>query len=456
MTYFYRKAYDQLKQWKNHYADHYALMLEGPRRVGKSTIAQQFADNEYRSSIIINFDTASNEILSCFENLSDLNLFFLRLQAATGVQLYPRESLIVFDEVQLFPKARQAIKTLVKDGRYHYLETGSLISIKANVKNILIPSEEMKLRIYPMDYEEFTLASKSPNFEILRSLYNQRQPVGNALNRKLMRDFRIYMAVGGMPQAVEAYVSGASFQSIDRIKREIIQLYDADFHKLDRFGRAVQIYHSIPSELMRDTKRYYLTSALNKKRNSNADREVLLDLIDSHTVLICHNTLDPSSALNLTTDLNSYKLYLADTGLFLTLMFMDQLAVENEIYTKLLSDNLPANLGYLYENVMAQMIAASGRHLFYHTFRKPNSTHDYEVDFLTSSASRLNAIEVKSSKNGKHESLDNFFRKYHRHVAQRVLFSQKDFEYKDGVLFLPMYFAPLFLESKNDDLKRII
>ena len=366
--FFKRKVYDQLINWKNEYANRYAILLEGARRVGKSTIALEFAKNEYKSYILIDFSIASNDILSCFDDINNLNMFFLRLQALTRISLYEHESVIIFDEVQLFPKARQAIKHLVKDGRYHFVETGSLISIKKNVQNILIPSEEMKIQVYPMDYEEFCLATNN-NYEIIKQLFLSKRSVGQDVNRKLMRDLRIYMAVGGMPQAVEAYVNGDNFTTIDRIKRQIVYLYEDDFKKIDPSGKISAFFHSIPAQLSKGQKKYRLSTVFGK-RATGKDKKLLYELIDSKTVLVCYNTTDPLVSLSATKDLDSYKLYLADTGLFVTLMFIDRKETENEVYAKLLSDKLPANLGYLYENLVAQMIASMGNELYYHTCAK--------------------------------------------------------------------------------------
>lgn len=435
--FFKRKAYDKLLEWKHNYSDRYAVLLEGARRVGKSTIAENFAKNEYKSYILIDFSKTTNNILECFDDMGNLNIFFLRLQAETGITLYEHESLIIFDEVQLFPKARQAIKHLVADGRYSYLETGSLISIKKNVKDILIPSEEMKIQIYPMDYEEFCTATGS-NYELLKDIYNMGKAIGQATNRKLMRDLRIYMAVGGMPQAVEAYVNGKNFSEIDMVKRQIINLYEEDFKKIDASGRLSAMYHSIPAQLAKDTKKYRITTAIGKKNNVRSE-ELLYELIDSKTVLPCFNTTDPKVSLADTKDFDSYKLYIADTGLFVTLMFIDRPATENEIYAKLLSDKLPINLGYLYENLMAQMIAASGRELYYHTWNKKGSTHYYEVDFLVSDGSKINVFEVKSSGIGKHESINEFCKKYSNIVNKSYLISQKDIGKENSLLFRPFY-----------------
>ena len=441
--YFKRKAYDKLLEWKNLYSDKYAVLLEGARRVGKSTIAENFAKNEYKSYILIDFSKTTSNILDCFDDIGNLNIFFLRLQAETGITLYEHESLIIFDEVQLFPKARQAIKHLVFDGRYSYLETGSLISIKKNVKDILIPSEEMRLQVYPMDYEEFCDATGS-NYELLHEIYDCGTAIGQATNRKLMRDLRIYMAVGGMPQAVEAYVNGKNFSEIDMVKRQIISLYEEDFKKIDDSGRISALYHSIPAQLAKDTRKYRITTAIGKKNNTKAE-ELLYELIDSKTVLPCYNSTNPRVSLTNTKDFNSYKLYLSDTGLFVTLLFIDRPVTENDVYAKLLSDKLPANLGYLYENLIAQMIAASGRELFYHTWEKNGSTHYYEVDFLISEGSKINAFEIKSSGTGKHESIKEFSKKFSQNVNKVYLISQKDVGREENLLLKPFYFMPFLI-----------
>ena len=440
---FKRKVYDKLIEWKNEYADSYAVLLEGARRVGKSTIAENFAKNEYKSYILIDFSKTTDSIRKCFDDIGNIDLFFLRLQAETGVTLYEHRSLIIFDEVQLFPKARQAIKHLVQDGRYHYLETGSLISIKKNVSNILIPSEEMKISVYPMDYEEFCDAV-GLNYSILKELSILNTEIGQATNRKLMRDLRIYMAVGGMPQAVEAYVEGRNFQQIDQVKRQIIELYEDDFKKIDPSGRISAMYHSIPAQLARDSKKYSVITATGK-RNSNKMEEMLYELIDSKTVLPCYNTTDPGVSLADTKDYDRYKLYISDTGLFVTLMFIDRPSAENEIYAKLLSDKLPANLGYLYENLVAQIIASFGRELYYSTWEKEGSSHYYEVDFLISEVSKITAFEVKSSGVGKHESILEFSKKNSKHIKELYLLSQKDIG-KEGALKLrPIYLTPFLV-----------
>lgn len=442
--YFKRKVYDKLLEWKNNYSNRYAVLLEGARRVGKSTIVENFAKNEYKSSIIIDFSNAKEDVINCFDDIANLDVFFLRLQAACNVTLYKHESLIVFDEVQLFPKARQAIKHLVADGRYSYIETGSLISIKKNVKDILIPSEEMKIQVYPLDFEEFCSATNMP-FEILKQVYELNGPIGQSTNRALMKNLRLYMAVGGMPQAIQAYLDGKSFSEIDAVKRKIINLYEDDFKKIDSSGRISSLYRSIPSQLAKDNKKYRISTAL-KKRNSSKNEELLYELIDSKTVLPCFNSTDPRVSLSNTKDFDSYKMYLADTGLFVTLMFIDRPIADNSIYTKLLSDNLPANLGFLYENLVAQMITAKDHELYYHTFEKEGSSHYYEVDFLVSNKDKIDAFEVKSSGLGKHDSIKEFYKRYSKNIHNIYLLSSKDVSNEENLFLKPIYLLPFIIE----------
>ena len=446
--YFKRKVYDKLLEWKKIYSEKYAVLLEGARRVGKSTIAETFAKNEYRSYILIDFSKTTSNILECFDDIGNLNIFFLRLQAETGITLYEHESLIIFDEVQLFPKARQAIKHLIHDGRYSYLETGSLISIKKNVKDILIPSEEMKIEVYPMDYEEFCDATGS-NYGLLQQIYDSGAAIGQATNRKLMRDLRIYMAVGGMPQAVEAYVNGKNFSEIDMVKRQIISLYEEDFKKIDASGRISALYHAIPAQLAKDARKYRITTAIGKRNNTKAE-ELLYELIDSKTVLPCYNSTNPRVSLTDTKDFDSYKLYLSDTGLFVTLMFIDRPVTENDIYAKLLSDKLPANLGYLYENAVAQMIASMDRELYYHTWKKENSSHFYEIDFLITLQEKIIPIEIKSSAGNNERSILAFAEKYSMCAGKQYLFSQNDVSRKENLELKPIYMLPfLFAEDSK-------
>ena len=442
---FKRKATDKLKWWKENYGGKYAVLLQGARRVGKSTIAENFAKENYKSYIMIDFSNISSELNEVFDDISNLDIFFLRLQAVTSIELYERNSVIIFDEIQLAPKVRQAIKHLVKDGRYDYIETGSLISIKKNVKNILIPSEEIKIDIYPMDYEEFNWACNKDYF-IYEKIYSSKKAVGSSTNRILMRDFRIYMAVGGMPQAVEAYINKKSFREIDLIKKEIINLYKDDFRKIDPSGRISTIFESIPSQLALQKNRFFISKATNSRKRVK-DEEFLADLIDSKTVLLCRNVKDPSIALNLTTDFDTYKLYFADIGLFITQIFNSKSLVDENIYLKLLGDKLEANLGYIYENAVAQIINSYGRELLYHTWKNENQTHPYEIDFLIDDQTKIIPIEVKSSEVNNHKSINEFSKKYSSRISRRVLFSQSDISHDEMLELKPLYLLPQFLKE---------
>lgn len=443
---FKRKALEKLKYWKEKKAPKYAVLLEGARRVGKSTIAEEFAKQEYKSYIKIDFANVRKEILDVFEDIAEPDIFFLRLQTAAGITLHKRESVIIFDEIQLMPKVRQAIKYLVADGRYDYIETGSLISIKKNVKDIVIPSEEIKIQVYPMDYEEFMWATGNETYQVLKELYKRGKAVGNSLNRKLMRDFRVYMAVGGMPQAVAAYVEGKNFTEIDEVKREIINLYKDDFFKIDGTGLIGRMYESVPTQLATD-KRSYVISAATGKKKVDKDIERLYNMLDSKTVLPCYNVLNPSVTLSQTMDNQTFKLYLADTGLFTTMIFSSSGETDENIYTKLLSDSLPADLGYLYENAVAQVINAAGRPLYYHTWRKDNVSRYFEIDFLVASKTKIVPIEVKSSGLGMHKSITEFQRKYSKNTAAPILLSQKDVGQVETLKLYPIYMLPYILED---------
>ncbi len=443
---FQRKAFEKLLEWKEKYSHKYAAMLEGARRVGKSTIAEEFAKQNYKTYIKIDFANVADEVLEVFDNIASLDIFFLRLQSVTGISLYKGESVIVFDEIQKAPKVRQAIKYLVADGRYSYIETGSLISIRQNVKDIVIPSEEYFIQVFPMDYEEFLWATKNNSYEILRSLYKTNKPVGEKLNRKLMRDFRIYMAVGGMPQAVDAYINGENFEEIDKVKRTILKLYEEDFYKIDKSGRLSKLYNSIPSQLHQNKKRFIISAATGK-RTTSKDKELFSELLDSKTILASYNTKDPGISLTSTADDDSYKIYLADTGLFVTMLFNSADKLYTKIYSKLLGDSLDTNLGYLYENVAAQIIAACGNKLFYHTWKKENSVHYFEIDFLVAAQAKIIPIEIKSSNVNTYKSLEAFCKKCSARILKPYLFSQKDVSSKENLLFKPLYMLPLILEE---------
>ena len=441
---FKRKVYDQLLNWKENMAGKYACLLEGPKRVGKSTIALEFAKNNYDSYLLIDFSKLTKEEEKVFENINDLDLFFLQLQTVKRIVLKERKSVIIFDEIQFAPKVRSAIKHLVKDGRYDYIETGSLISIKKNVKNILIPSEEHKINVYPMDYEEFCLAC-GYDYKILEQILLCNKSIGQDVNRKLMRDFRTYMAVGGMPQAVDSFIRNKNFESVDKIKREIIELYISDFFKIDPSGRLSALFSSIPSQLANNNK-FYIRKVTNKKI-SEKDREMIFNLINSKTVIPCYKVNDPSISLNQTIDIDNFKLYLSDIGLFTTMLFNDKQSVNSKIYIKLLSDKLDANLGYLYENAVAQIIASSDRRLYYYIFKNNLTTHNYEIDFLLIDNGKLVPIEVKSSETKNHKSINEFSKKYSSKISRRILFSQDDISKEEMLELKPIYLAPLVIKG---------
>ena len=448
---FKRKIYERMLRWKRENDGRTALLIKGARRIGKSTIAEAFARTEYESYIIIDFSIADDAVKELFSHISDLNYFFLRIQSLFNVSLHERQSVIIFDEVQLFPPARQAIKHLVKAHRYDYIETGSLLSIKKNVKGIVIPSEETRISMYPLDFEEFLWAiEKSQTYELIRYSYQNLKPLGNAINRDLMRNFRLYMLIGGMPQAINAYIESNDFSAIDAVKRNILELYIDDFRKIDPTGRASRLFTSIPAELSRNTTRYKVGSVI---ENATAARlsELLMDMADSMTVNFAYHANDPSVGFSLHADYDYFKMFLADTGLFVTLAFMDRDYTENVIYRKLLSDKLSADLGYVYENVIAQMLKSAGNELFYYTFKEEipkdeaenKAIRNYEIDFLLSRKDKICPIEVKSSGYNSHKSLDKFQEKFSARILYRYLLYTKDLRLDKDIFCLPVYMTEL-------------
>ncbi|MBQ8241739.1 MAG: ATP-binding protein [Bacteroides sp.] len=439
MIRFKRKMYDTMLKWKQERDGDTALLIQGARRVGKSTIAEEFASKEYKSYILIDFSNVSKEVSNLFNDISDLNYLFLRLQFIFQVELYERKSVIIFDEVQLQPMARQAIKHLVKDHRYDYIETGSLISVRSQSRNIIIPSEETKVDMYPMDYEEFRWAlGDTTTIPLLRTAFENKIPLGDAVHRKLMRDFRLYMLVGGMPQAVVSYIKTNNFTAVDLVKRDIIALYEEDFGKIDSSGRAKSMYDAIPAQLSKNTSRYQVGNALPDEK-VNRVINIVKDMEDSMTTNIAFHSDDPNVGLALTKDLEYFKMYTSDTGLFVTLAFKDSDITENVIYEKLLNDKLSTNLGYVYENMIAQMLVATGKKLFYHTIPYADGKKYYEVDFVITDRHKISPIEVKSSGYKSHKSLDEFCLKFSERIMNKYVIYTKDYKRENGVDYVPVY-----------------
>ena len=432
-------------EWKRSRDGATALLIKGARRVGKSTIAEEFARNEYESYIVVDFADAPAAVWEAVDNISDRNNFFMQLQFIYGVTLHERRSVIIFDEIQKCPAARQAIKYLVKDHRYDFIETGSLLSIKKNTKNIVIPSEETRLTMYPMDYEEFRWAlGDSTTLPLLQTAFTDKRSLGDVLTRQLMRDLRLYMLVGGMPQAVETYLGTTNLAAVDAKKREIIELYNDDFQKIDPSGKVARLFSAIPSQLSKNASRYQVTSVLGRSEDKDTMDELLKDLEDSLTVNFAHHTDDPNIGMPLHTNYDQYKLFVGDTGLFVTLAFWDKTVTENVIYQKLLTDKLSADLGYVYENLVAQMLTAAGNRLFYHTWPTESGKHNYEIDFILSRGSKICPVEVKSSGYKTHASLDAFKVKFSSRIGQNYLVYTKDLR-KDGDILLVPAFMTMFL-----------
>ena len=439
---FKRKLYNRMLAWKNERKGSTALLVKGARRVGKSTLVEQFAKEQYRSYILVDFAHAPKNVTDLFEDMYDLDFFFMQLQIRYGITLHQRESVIIFDEVQLQPLARQAIKYLVKDGRYDYIETGSLLTIKKNVQNIVIPSEETRLTLFPLDYEEFRWAMEDDmSCSFIRMNLEKVHPLGAVAHRKLMRDFRLYLLVGGMPQSVNAYIESKNLSKVDTVKREILELYEDDFRKIDKSGNISLLFDSIPAQLSKNATRYVASSVIERTTKMKMS-EYISELSESMTVNIAYHANDPSVGLSLHKDPERYKLFVADTGLFVTLAFKDKDFTENIIYEKMLSDKLSADLGYIYENAIAQMLKTSGNELFYYTFKRETSNHPYEIDFLISKKNKICPIEVKSSGYKSHVSMDVFCEKYPDRIFDRYLLYTKDVNKEQALKCLPVYMTP--------------
>ena len=436
---FKRKMYECMLRWKTERKGTSALLIQGARRIGKSTLAEEFARNEYKSYLLIDFSICPQEVHNLFKDISDLNYIFFRLQIIYHVQLHERESVIILDEVQKEPLARQAIKHLVKDRRYDYIETGSLISVRKSSEDILIPSEETKVEMFPMDFEEFRWAlGDTVTIPLLKTAFEQKAPLGDAVHRRLMRDFRLYMLIGGMPQAVAEYIKTNNLAAVDIVKRDIISLYEEDFYKIDPTGKATALYDAIPAQLSKNISRYQVSVALSGERTDRLE-ELVKVMDDSMATNVCYHSNDPNAGLALTKDLGKFKMYASDTGLFVTLAFKDKDFTENIIYDKLLNDKLSTNLGYVYENMIAQMIRAIGKKLFYHTIPYNDGKNYYEIDFLLPDQHKVSPVEVKSSGYKTHASLDEFCRKFSDRIHNKYLIYTKDYRRDKGVDCIPVY-----------------
>lgn len=440
-----RKIYDQLVNWKNKSNGATAMLIDGARRVGKSYIVEQFAKSEYKSYIMIDFGNAPQDILDLFAyDSSNLDLFFAKLSAFYSTLLYKRDSLIIFDEVQQYPRARQLIKYLVADGRYDYLETGSLIRLKKNVKDIIIPSEEEHIEMFPMDFEEFLWAmGDETTVPFVRQCFLNKAPLGQALHRKVMNDFRQYILVGGMPQSVLAYLDEKDFAASDEAKRRILQLYRDDVSKFAEGyeDKVFAIFDGIPGQLSKKEKKYKLSS-ISKEARFRTFEDSFLWLNEAMIVNTCFNATDPNVGLALSADHSTQKCYMADTGLLVTHTFMDRSFTANELYRAILFDKLSINEGMIMENVVAQMLRCNGHKLYFYSRYDSNHRENHmEIDFLISEGKKIAPIEVKSGNYKSHSSLDKFRSRFSTNISKSYILYSKDVMEKNDVLHLPLYMA---------------
>lgn len=445
-----RKIYSELLKWKNVSKGQTAVLIDGARRVGKSYIVEDFARNEYKSYILIDFSKEDKQLKMLFEEqLSNLDTFFRMLSLIKSTKLYPRESVIVFDEVQQFPPARAAIKHLVNDGRYDYIETGSLVSINRNVKNIVIPSEEERLDMYPMDFEEFLWAiGQDDLMDYICDCFASHKPLG-PLHRKIMELFRQYMIVGGMPQAVKTYVEEMDFDKVDRIKRNILNIYRADISKYaaGHEQKVTQIFDTIPSQLQRHEKKFRI-GELEKGARTRNYANAFFWLEESRVINVCYAATEPNIGLNLNRDDAKRKIYMADTGLLIAMAFSEKDIQQGQLYKKLMFDKLEINKGMLVENIVAQMLVATGNKLYFYS----NSSHEkddrMEIDFLVrkpsvTSRHNISPIEVKSTTRYTLTSLNKCMNKYGEYLATPYVIHSADYMEKDGITFIPLYMTPL-------------
>lgn len=444
---FKRKIYRKLLEWKESSQGSEALLIQGARRVGKSTVAEAFAKNEYKTYIILDFSREEKEIFELFDHMTDLDFFFFRLQQIKDVRLEERNSIIIFDEVQFCPKARQSIKFLVADGRYDYIETGSLISIRKHTQGILIPSEENRIDMFPMDYEEFLWAiGKDVSYDLLRNQEKYWFSFDDSFNRALMKELRLYLVIGGMPQAVVKYLQTNNMAEVDKVKRRILKLYFDDFEKIDPSGTLSEILMAVPGELTKNKLRFEMGSILEKIPSTLPS--LLHEMKESMTVNFCYRCADPNVGFSMHKDVDSFKIYIGDTGLFVTLVFWDRDVSDNLIYSKILGDKLSVDLGYVFENLAAQMIRAAGRSLYYYTWpaREDLKKH-YEVDFLLTHRDKIIPVEVKSGGYRTHKSLDAFCDKFSERIYYPLMVYTKPPRKEGSLRMIPFYLFPILMSE---------
>ena len=437
-----RKALKQLEQWKTESQGRTALLIEGARRVGKSHLIRTFVQSAYRSAVIIDFSDIQPVLREIFENYShDRSEFFSRLSIATGIELYPRESCIVFDEVQLYPKARQLVKHLVADGRFDILETGSLISLRANVKDIVIPSEEERIELLPLDLEEFAEAvGKKTLFDAARTAFQSDKGLGVALHREMMKLVRLYMVVGGMPQAVSEYADTKNLLAVRRIQKTILELYRSDIarYAAGYESRVRELFDDVSAQLAKHDKIFRLSSLSKNARNRDYE-DAFMWLADSKTVNLCLNSTDPSIGIQMNLDRTVLKCYMADTGLLLRQATDDGTELDMKTVNDVLYNRLSLNEGMFFENLVAQMLQATGHRLFFYSQPRRGDDNGLEIDFLIRQAKKICPIEVKSSGYTAHASLDKFIKKYSSRLGRKFVIYGKDYRREDNVVYLPVY-----------------
>lgn len=447
-----RKIYNELVKWKENSQGKTAILIDGARRVGKSYIAELFAKENYKTYILIDFSKVPQEIKDLFNNyLDNLDYLFTYLSGYFGIKLYERNTLFIFDEVQFCPKARSSIKHLVADGRYDYIETGSLISIKKNVKDILIPSEEHQIKMSPMDFEEFLWAMGNDTLmDFIKKSYNDKTPLGQAMHRKVMDYFKEYLIVGGMPQAVKTYSETRDFEKVDEVKRDILNLYRDDIRKFadEVCLKVEQIFDELPAQLQKHEKKFNLAS-LDVNARYREYYGAFYWLEDAGLVNLAYNTTEPNIGLRLNMDSNSFKCYMFDTGLLLSMAFDEKGLVDEEIYKKILFDKLSFNEGMIIENIVAQMLVSGKRKLYFYSRNdRKDSSEKMEIDFLiaknnVTSKHNITPIEVKSGKNYTYSSLNKFKAKYKDYLNKSIIIHQDDLKQENDVLYLPIYMTSL-------------